>query len=50
MCLPLRRTIRRSSSEIVSETIVLSKGNTDVFALVCNSKIGIIEDVGTSAV
>ena len=49
--LPLRRVMRKSSPETVSETLVVSfEGNADVFSLVCDSKIEIVEDIGIGAV
>ena len=49
VCLPLRKTIRKSSSERLSESVVESlEGNVNVFSPICVLDIGIAEDVGTS--
>ena len=51
MCSPLRREICKSSSEIVSKSVVVSlEGNADVFSLVCDPKIRIVEDVGSGVI
>jgi len=44
VCLPLQRAIRRLSSETILESVVSLEGNTDVFSLVCDLKIEIVED------
>ena len=51
MCLPLRRAIGRSSSEKLSESVVVSlEDNVDVFSQVCFLKIEITEDIDTGVV
>jgi len=49
-CLPLRRAMRRSSSEIVRELVVASlEGNVDTFSPVCDLEIGPVKDVALAS-